>query len=169
MRQRCQGPGCAELLPEAGVRGGRPRRYCSERCRSSSRRFLALLDRCLARRGARLETMAEERHLLRSAAYTVANEARGLAAVLDAEAGRPGWEQPAWWDRARPELGRPGAPYTRAALELLEAAHLAVAAAVAADRAPGDGWAEIGAALGVSEDTAARRYRRAADTPPPDR
>ncbi|NJP82339.1 hypothetical protein HCK01_34475 [Streptomyces sp. AA8] len=50
--------------------------------------------------------------------------------------------------------------YTRAALGLLDAAHAAVAAAVAADRAAGDGWAAIGAALGVSEDTAARRYRR---------
>ncbi|WP_275477364.1 hypothetical protein [Streptomyces roseifaciens] len=39
-------------------------------------------------------------------------------------------------------------------------AHAVVAAAVVADRAAGDGWAVIGAALGVSEDTAARRYRR---------
>ncbi|MCQ8774380.1 hypothetical protein [Streptomyces telluris] len=80
--------------------------------------------------------------------------------LADAEAAEPAWRQPAGRDHSRPDSGGPGAVYTRAALGLLDAAHAAVAAAVAADRAAGDGWAAIGAALGVSEDTAARRYRR---------
>ncbi|WP_190133442.1 hypothetical protein [Streptomyces mashuensis] len=108
---------------------------------------------------ARADATAEERHRLRSAVYAVAREARRLAAALDAEAAKPEYDQPAWWDRARPESGRPGAPYTRAALGLLEAAQEAVAIAVTADRTAGRPWAEIGEALGVSADTAARRYR----------
>ncbi|MER6433961.1 hypothetical protein ABT272_40605 [Streptomyces sp900105245] len=97
-------------------------------------------------------------HRLRSAAYAVAREARRLATVPDEEAAKPRWAQPAW-DPSRPDLGRPAAPYTRAALELLDAAHEAMAAAVTADRAAGRGWAAIAATLEVSEDTAARRYR----------
>ncbi len=159
-RHYCRGPGCTRLLPEAGPAGGRPRLYCSDRCRSRDRRLRERIDRGLDRREARLEETAEDRHRLTAAAYVVAREARHLAAVLDAEADQPDWRQPAWWNRPEPDLGRPGAPYTRAALTLLEAAQQAVAAAVAADRAAGDGWAEIGGALGVSADTAARRYSR---------
>ncbi|WP_367140989.1 MULTISPECIES: hypothetical protein [Streptomyces] len=117
------------------------------------------IERGMERREDQLQATDEERHRLRGAAYVVAREARRLAAVLDAEAAEPAWRQPGWEDRSRPDSGRPGAVYTRAALDLLEAAHAAVAAAVAADRAAGDGWAVIGAVLGVSGDTAARRYR----------
>ncbi|WP_143667115.1 hypothetical protein [Streptomyces sp. FBKL.4005] len=114
----------------------------------------------MERKEARTDTTAEERHRLRVAAYEVATVARRLAAALDAEAEKPDYEQPAWWaERPEPERGRPGAPYTRAALELLEAARQAVAAAVVADRTAGNAWSEIGKALGVSGDTAARRYR----------
>ncbi|MFC5149908.1 hypothetical protein [Streptomyces aureoversilis] len=157
-RHRCHGPGCGLLLPDAGPAGGRPRLFCSERCRSRHRRLMQRIDRGRERREDRLQATAEERHRLRAAAFTVAREARRLAAALDAEAAEPDWRQPAGWGRPHP-AGRLGAPYTRSALQLLEAAHVAVAAAVAADRAAGNGWAEIGAALGVSEDTAARRYR----------
>ncbi|MFJ2478257.1 hypothetical protein ACIOWI_35820 [Streptomyces sp. NPDC087659] len=114
----------------------------------------------MERREVRMADTAEERHLLRTRAYLVAREARRLAAVLDSEAQQPDWGQPAWWEHPRNEFGRSAAPYTRAALQLLEAAHEAMAAAVAADRAAGAGWAAIGATLGVSEDTAARRYRQ---------
>ncbi|MEU1816785.1 hypothetical protein ABZ543_16500 [Streptomyces roseifaciens] len=157
-RHRC--PECGLLLPDVGPAGGRPRRYCSERCRSRERRFMQRIERGMEQREDRLQATDEERHRLRAAAYVVAREARRLAAALDAEAAEPDWRQPAGRDRSRPEDSGPGAPYTRAALDLLAAAHTAVAAAVAADRAAGDGWAAIGAALGVSEDTAARRYRR---------
>ncbi|MFD9226121.1 hypothetical protein ACFWDI_40410 [Streptomyces sp. NPDC060064] len=98
---------------------------------------------------------------MRSAAYSVAAEARRLAGLLDPEVAKPDWEQPAWRPQHLPELGQPGTPYTRAALELLDTARRAVAAAVTADRAAGYGWTAIGDALGVSPDTAARRYRTA--------
>ncbi|WP_435260495.1 hypothetical protein [Streptomyces sp. 1222.5] len=110
-----------------------------------------------------MDATGEERHRLRSAAYTVACEARRLAAVLDEETAKPRWAKPAR-DQPRPDLGRPAAPYTRAVLQLLNAAHEAIAAAVAADRAAGSGWAAIAAALNVSEDTATRRYGPAART-----
>ncbi len=158
-RHRCQGPGCYKLLPEASPRGGRPQMYCSERCRSRVRRSHQRYVRRVETKEARVDATAEERHRLQSAAYAVAREARSLAAALDAEAAKPEYDQPAWWDRPRPEFGRPGAPYTRAALALLEAAQEAVAAAVTADRTAARGWAEIGEALGISADTAARRYR----------
>ncbi|MER5860532.1 hypothetical protein ABT131_33800 [Streptomyces sp900105245] len=154
----CLGPGCNEQLAKAGALGGRSRRYCSERCRGRYRRFCDRLERGLVRQEARLDATGEDRHRLRSAAYTVAREARRLAAVLDEEAAKPRWAQPAW-DQPRPDRGRPAASYTRAALELLNAAHEAMAAAVAAGRAAGSGWAAIAAALEVSEDTAARHYR----------
>ncbi|MFF8867877.1 hypothetical protein ACF08B_38205 [Streptomyces sp. NPDC015139] len=105
-----------------------------------------------------METAGEAGQRLRSAADTVAREARRLAAVLDDEAAKPRWTQPAQ-NRSRPELGLPAALYTHAALALLQAAHQAMAAAVATDRTAGNGWAAIAAALGTSEDTAARRYR----------
>ncbi|TJZ41219.1 hypothetical protein FCH28_37685 [Streptomyces piniterrae] len=159
-RHRCNGPDCYKLLPEASLHGGRPRLYCSERCRSRHRRRSRGYDHLLKQREERTSSAAEERHRLRTAAYEVAREARRLAAVLDDEADRPRYEQPAWSDRW---FGRPGpeAPYTRATLELVETVHQALAAAVAADRAAGRGWTEIGEALGVSADTAARRYRPA--------
>jgi hypothetical protein len=158
-RHRCKGPGCYKLLPEASPKGGRPRLYCSERCRSRVRRSYERYVHRVETKEARVDATAEERHRLRSAVYAVASEARRLAAALDAEAAKPEYDQPAWWDRIEPERGRPAAPYTRAALELLEAARQAVAAAVVADRTAAWSWAEIGEALGVSADTAARRYR----------
>ncbi|MEV6726891.1 hypothetical protein AB0M94_38975 [Streptomyces xanthochromogenes] len=108
-----------------------------------------------------MQETGEERHRLRSATYAVAGQARRLAATLDTEDTLPDWQQPGWGS-PRPEPGRPAARYARAALQLLAAAEDAMAAAVAADRAAGDGWASIGTALGTSEDTAARRYRSAA-------
>jgi hypothetical protein len=109
-----------------------------------------------------VDDLLVERHRLRTAAYGVARSARFLAAELDGEDTRPGWEQPGWELPAeRPHT--PGAHYTRAALALAAAALDAVAAAVAADRAAGDTWPEIGRALGVSPDTAARRYPRPTD------
>ncbi|WP_406314707.1 hypothetical protein OHA77_40205 [Streptosporangium sp. NBC_01639] len=53
----------------------------------------------------------------------------------------------------------PIAGYAAAALPLLAHARAVLAAAVAADRAAGATWDEIGAVLDVSPDTAARRYR----------
>ncbi|MEE1735152.1 hypothetical protein PUR49_01115 [Streptomyces sp. BE147] len=50
-------------------------------------------------------------------------------------------------------LGRPTAPYTQAALVLLDA----VRQAVAADHTAGNTLADVAAVLDVSEDTAARR------------
>ena len=63
------------------------------------------------------------------------------------------------WALSEERPHRPGARYTRAALDVLAAAGELKAAAVTADRAAGDRWPQIGRALGVSPDTAARRYR----------
>ncbi|MFG3158116.1 hypothetical protein ACGF7W_39455 [Streptomyces sp. NPDC048219] len=154
----CEGPGCGHVLASICLRGGRPRLYCSERCRSRARRLRDRIDRNLERREDRAGAVGEQRHLLRAAAYTAATSARRLAAELDAEANRPE-EYPGRWRELAPERGRAAGQYTRAALEVLEAARLVVAAAVAADRAAGDDWAAVGEALGVSADTASRRYR----------
>ncbi|WP_144440873.1 hypothetical protein [Streptomyces roseifaciens] len=75
-------PVSGRLLPEAGPAGGRPRRYCSERCCSRERRLMQRIDRGMERREDRLPATAEERHRLRAAAYVVAREARRLAAAL---------------------------------------------------------------------------------------
>jgi hypothetical protein len=115
------------------------------------------------RREGRLTAVDEELHMLRSAAYATANTARRLAAELDVEPDRPEREQPAAWYGLKPPAGWTGAGrYTRAALEVLGSAADLMAAAVAADRAAGSNWAEIGATLSVSADTASRRYRDAA-------
>ncbi|WP_435280076.1 hypothetical protein [Streptomyces sp. 1222.5] len=127
------------------------------------KRLSERVDRGWVHTEQRMDATGEALRQLRSAAYMAEHEARGLAAVVDDEAAKPRWSQPAW-DRPRPELGRRPAPYTRTALELLQAAHEAMAAAVAADRAAGSGWAAIAAALDISEDTAARRYRPATRT-----
>ncbi|MFL4497357.1 hypothetical protein ACJ6WD_39895 [Streptomyces sp. VTCC 41912] len=154
-RRRCIE--CGTRLPEASLAGGRPQLYCSARCRGRHRR----LGRHQDQRAERLEAAAEERYALRADAFAVARAARDLAAALDAEAQlRPG-DQPAGWLRPEPELGRPAAPYTRAVLPLLAAVHQAVHQAVAVDRAAGHTWDAIGGALGVSGDTAARRYQLA--------
>ncbi|MFD4144642.1 hypothetical protein [Streptomyces sp. NPDC058572] len=115
-RRKCLG--CRRQLTEPSSRGGRPQRFCSERCRSRWRRFGEALARGRDQRDQRLETTGEERYRLRSQAYTVASTARRMAAVLDEEEKHEDWRQPAW-DRPRP--GRP-ATYTAAALELLDAA-----------------------------------------------
>ncbi|WP_435279986.1 hypothetical protein [Streptomyces sp. 1222.5] len=85
-----------------------------------------------------MESAGEAEHRLRPAAYTVAREARRLATVLDDEAAKPRWAQPAR-DRPRPDLGRPATPYTHAARGVVADAHEAMAAAVAADGAAGNG------------------------------
>ncbi|GHF74132.1 hypothetical protein GCM10010218_64080 [Streptomyces mashuensis] len=122
---------------------------------------MAKINQCTDRREVRLEDTAERRHEVRAAAYAVAGAARRLAAELDAEAERPDWQQPAGWHgrRLTAQPQHPAGRYTTAALEVLDQAHGLVAAAVAADRAAGADWASIGAALGVSADTASRRYR----------
>jgi hypothetical protein len=53
----------------------------------------------------------------------------------------------------------PGARWTRAELDVLHDARALLAVAVAADRTAGDGWPEIGKALGESADTVAGRYQ----------
>jgi hypothetical protein len=128
---------------------------------------MARIDRNADRREVRLEDAGERRYEVRSAAYAVASVARRLAAELDAEAERPDWQQPAGWHGTRREREPwepwyPAGRYTAAALDVLDEAHRLVAAAVAADRAAGCDWALIGAALGVSADTASRRYRTTA-------
>ncbi|MGW2725118.1 hypothetical protein [Streptomyces sp. NPDC001492] len=115
----------------------------------------------------RVDAMVTERHAVRAAAYQVARAARVLAAELDAEDARPDWEQTDWTLSAE-RRHRPGAHYTRAALDIVAAAGELLAAAVAADRAAGDGWHEIGRPLGVSPDTAARRYRPRRSAPADD-
>ncbi|MEU6381709.1 hypothetical protein [Streptomyces sp. NPDC046909] len=52
---------------------------------------------------------------------------------------------------------RPGARYTRPEVDVLAEVRELLAVAVAADRAAGDGWPEIGRALGVSADTGGRQ------------
>ncbi|MEV7471971.1 hypothetical protein AB0O20_36645 [Streptomyces kronopolitis] len=115
------------------------------------------LDEAEERRDGRLEATGEERHRLRAEAFAVAHAARRLAAQLEAQAQQEPWRQPAW--STQPRSGRSAAPYTRAARDILNTAEHALAQAVTADRAAGQTWADIGAALGVSADTAARRYR----------
>ncbi|MCG0068450.1 hypothetical protein L0F81_35185 [Streptomyces tricolor] len=125
------------------------------------------IDRNAERREVRLDGVAERRYEVRSAAYAVASAARRLAAELDTEAERPDWQQSAWHGALRTrEPWQPAGRYTTAALRVLDEAHRLVAAAVAADRAAGCDWALIGAALGVSADTASRRYRTAAPGAP---
>ncbi|MEU3902033.1 hypothetical protein [Streptomyces sp. NPDC045251] len=118
------------------------------------------MQRAEGLRETRLTIVGEELHMLRSAAYATANAARHLAADLDVEPDRPERDQPAAWYGRKPPADWTGAGrYTRAALEVLGSAVDLMAAAVAADRAAGSNWAEIGATLGVSADTASRRYR----------
>ncbi|MCZ4611351.1 hypothetical protein O3S80_47920 [Streptomyces sp. Lzd4kr] len=105
----------------------------------------------------RSDTVSEHRHLLRRAAYAAASQARRLAAQLDAESSASSWDQRAW--SAADRQPTTAARYTRAALAVLDEALMVVTAAVATDRAVGDDWTAIGAALGVSADTASRRYR----------
>lgn len=159
----CWGPRCGQRLPKPGTQGGRPRKFCSTRCRARWRRQHARMKRVGDRREGRLTAVGEELHVLRSAAYAAANAARRLAAELDVEPDRLEREQPAAWYGLKPpadwaDAGR----YTRAALEVLGETADLMAAAVAVDRAAGSTWAEIGATLGVSADTASRRYRVAA-------
>lgn len=147
-RGRCRE--CRALLPAAGSAGGRPQLYCGERCRARHPRFMRRLDVAAERRDGRLEVTGEERHRLRAEAFAVAYAARRLAAELEAEAQQEPWRQPAWSHQPRPEDGRPGAPYTRAARDVLHAAEQALVQAVAVDRAAGcsygcqavtfDGW-----------------------------
>ncbi len=131
--------------------------FCSERCRSRWRRYTARVARRQARREERTDALAEPRHELRRAAYQAAAAARALAALADAEEerGEGEMEDRDW----RPQQA--AARYARTALPLFEAAGAALAAAVEADRTAGDSWPVLGRALGVSADTAARRYRRA--------
>ena len=121
------------------------------------------MQRAGGQREVRLTVVGEELHVLRSTVYATANAARHLAAELDAEPDRPERDQPAAWYGRKPPADWTGAGrYTRAALEVLGEAAALVAAAVAADRAAGSNWTEIGATLGVSADTASRRYRHPA-------
>ncbi|WP_432112567.1 hypothetical protein [Streptomyces sp. YPW6] len=149
-RRHCLGPRCTVLLPAPRAGGGRPRLYCSERCRSAHRRLVARIDRGLLNRAETADATEEALHRLRSAVYAVAAQARHTAHALDPQTAR----------EPRDRLdGGPPATSTRAVLGLVEAAHTALAAAVEADRTAGSGWSAIGAALGISEDTAARRYQ----------
>uniref|UniRef100_UPI003F499C4F hypothetical protein n=1 Tax=unclassified Streptomyces TaxID=2593676 RepID=UPI003F499C4F len=107
-------------------------------------------------REARGEALEEPRYLLRVAAFRASAAARSLAALVDAEGERPPWDTEVRRREGHPERA---ARWTRAALALEDAAAAVMAAAVAADRAAGDTWAVVGEALGVSADTAARRYR----------
>ncbi|MFF7234362.1 hypothetical protein [Streptomyces sioyaensis] len=157
VRRRCRE--CRALLPEAGPAGGRPQLYCGERCRARHRRFMRRLDDATERHDGRLEATGEERHRLRADVFAVAHAARRLAAQLEAQAQQEPWHQPAWSSQPRPQSGRPAAPYTRAASDILNTAEQALAQAVAADRAAGQTWGDIGGVLGISADTAARRYR----------
>ena len=109
---------------------------------------------------ARWEATAEQRHMARTAAYVVANQARHLAHQLADEAPAaqaPEKQAPAW--PPQPDADQTRARHTHAAMEVLEAARQLLAAAVQADRATGTSWSVIGQALGVSADTAARHYR----------
>ncbi|WP_411152958.1 hypothetical protein [Streptomyces sp. A30] len=126
---------------------------------------MAKIDRNTDRREVRLEDADERRHEMRSAAYTVASAARRVAVELDAEAERPDYRQPAGWHGSRLAVSASwylAGRYTAAALDVLDEAHRLVASAVAADRAAGADWSTIGDTLGVSADTASRRYRTAA-------
>ncbi|MGW1674569.1 hypothetical protein [Streptomyces sp. NPDC002324] len=105
-----------------------------------------------------MDGMVSARHEMRTAAYRVAREARIVAAELDAQDSRPGWQQPGW-ELPAERPGLPSAEYTRAALNVLDAAQQLLSAAVDLDRAAGIGWPDVGQALGVSADTAARRRR----------
>jgi hypothetical protein len=62
------------------------------------------------------------------------------------------------WTGVQPSTARYGG-YTTAAAELRAAVDELLAAAVAADRAAGAPWEEIGAALEVDASTARRTYR----------
>lgn len=149
----CDGPGCGKTVP-ATSGTGRPRRYCSEACRSRWRRIAARMRRRQALREERTEALGEPRHELRTAAYRAAAAARALAALVDAEEVRgEGEMEDRHW---RPE--RAAALYTRAARTLAEAAEDVLTAAVRADRTAGDSWTAVGRALDVSADTAARRH-----------
>ncbi|WP_125264856.1 hypothetical protein [Streptomyces alboflavus] len=147
-------------LPQASVAGGRPRRFCSERCRSAWRRYVARVHR--GRHGSyeQWEAAAEHRHQVATAAYEVASAARHLAAALAAESDDPPTPLDTWRQPQRPpRLSDQSAGHTQAAAAVLAAAQKLAAAAVAADRAAGHSWEAIGRVLGVSADTAARRYR----------
>ncbi|MEU7230010.1 hypothetical protein [Streptomyces chrestomyceticus] len=108
-------------------------------------------------REARGEALEEPRYLLRTAAFRASAAARAVAALVDAEGERAPWDTEVRRREGHPERA---AWWTRAAVALEDAAAAVMAAAVAADRAAGDTWAAVGEALGVSADTAARRYRK---------
>ncbi|MFF8594979.1 hypothetical protein ACF061_26735 [Streptomyces sp. NPDC015220] len=106
----------------------------------------------------RPERTTEHRHELRSAASTLANAARRLAAELDAEATR---RQPAGPRTPAPPTGQPPTGHTRAALDILHAARHLVMAAVTADRTARDNRTAIPKTLTPRLDAASRRYRGA--------
>jgi hypothetical protein len=159
-RYQCLGPNCKEWLTAPGASGGQPRKFCSESCRSRSRRLRARVERAQRARDGRVDAMVTARHMVRTAAYRTARAARVLAAEIDAEDVAPDWRQPGW-HLPEERLKAPHVRYTVAAAEILAEARDLLAAAVEADRIAGIGWPTIGQALGVSADTAARRYRPA--------
>jgi hypothetical protein len=124
---------CGVPVPRL-ARNGPPRRYCSAAHRQMAYRMRKAADRSPAARDGTAERRA----------------ARDTAGALAVAA-----------SAARASLGQQGAgPGAAAVAGLAALAAQLERAAVAADRAAGASWAQIGAALGVTADTARRRYAR---------
>jgi hypothetical protein len=164
-QQSCLAIGCTNSFPAERGRGGRPRKFCSDRCRSRWRRWQERRARKLAAPVERWEDTTDVRHEVQAAAYQVAGQARKFAAELVEESDTPPDPYGLYASPRAPAPRREvPAGYTRAALDVAAAVEDLVAAAVAADRVAGHSWEQIGQVLGVSADTAARRYR---PSPPP--
>ncbi|MFG1703450.1 hypothetical protein ACFLIM_09665 [Nonomuraea sp. M3C6] len=143
---------CEAPLPPPTGRGGRPRKYCSHACRWTFGRTRSRRWRPLTQRHQRQDNTRKQRRHLRDQAEHLAQAAGKLALDMHAEDLALPTQQTGW-------KSGPIAGYAAAALPLLAHARAVLAAAVAADRAAGATWDEIGAVLDVSPDTAARRYR----------
>lgn len=142
---------CGNPLPQSSSRGGQPRAYCNDQCRWAFHRGRSQRWRPLDQLHQRQPDTRRQRHLRQQAEH-LASTAHQLAHDLQAEDLAEPTQQTGW-------AQGPIAGYTAAALPLLSQARATLAAAVAADRASGATWHEIAAVLGISADTAARRYR----------
>jgi hypothetical protein len=123
---------CGVPVPRL-ARSGPARRYCSDAHRQVAYRMRRAAGRSPAGRGA---SAAAERRAARDAASELAVAASA----------------------ARASLGQGAGPGAAAVAGLAALAARLERAAVAADRAAGASWAQVGAALGVPADTARRRY-----------
>lgn len=142
---------CGNPLPQSSSRGGQPAPTATTNAGGPSTAAAPSAGGPSTNSASARPTPAASA-AIRQQAEHLASTAHQLAHDLQAEDLAEPTQQTGW-------AQGPIAGYTAAALPLLSQARATLAAAVAADRASGATWHEIAGALGISADTAARRYR----------